>query len=176
MPHFLGRLSEFAVKQGDEDIKYRGGREVLREYPLIFGASTVSSVQKRSHRLINDKKRSRNNTFVALRDCILIFFTELAELLTQKFTILVRIHVKIYLIFCNTCKFTFSFYMLQLRQFFYLENESFCLCSMPKGLHFMSLWGATSPNKKRRMWVIGHNTVSMHVGFYSSSKVLAICS
>lgn len=35
-----------------------------------------------------------------------------------------------------------------LDNFFYLENESFCLCSMPKGLHFMSLWGATSPNKK----------------------------
>lgn len=64
----------------------------------------------------------------------------------------------------DACKFTFSFYMLQLRQFFYLENESFCLCSMPKGLHFMSLWGATSPNKKRRMWVIGHNTVSMRFG------------
>lgn len=63
-----------------------------------------------------------------------------------------------------------------LDKFFYLENESFCLCSMPKGLHFMSLGGATSPNKKRRKWVIGHNTVSMHVGFYSSSKVLAICS
>lgn len=155
---------------------------MLREYPLIFGASTVSSVQKGSHRLINDKKRSRNNTFVALRDCILIFFTELAELLTQKFTILVRIHVKnlsdFFVTLCtDACKFTFSFYMLQLRQFFfYLENESFCLCSMPKGLHFMSLGGATSPNKKRRMWVIGHNTVSMHVGFYSSSKVLAICS
>lgn len=125
MPHFLGRLSEFAVKQGDEDIKYRGGREVLREYPLIFGASTVSSVQKRSHRLINDKKRSRNNTFVALRDCILIFFTELAELLTQKFTILVRIHVKnlsdFFVTLCtDACKFTFSFYMLQLRQFFFI--------------------------------------------------------
>lgn len=156
MPHFLGRLSEFAVKQGDEDIKYRGGREVLREYPLIFGASTVSSVQKRSHRLINDKKRSRNNTFVALRDCILIFFTELAELLTQKFTSLVRIHVKIYLIFCNTfvrmlANLPSRFTCYSLDNFFYLENESFCLCSMPKGLHFMSLGGATSPNKKRRM-------------------------
>lgn len=114
MPHFLGRLSEFAVKQGDEDIKYRGGGEVLREYPLIFGASTVSSVQKRSHRLINDKKRSRNNTFVALRDCILIFFTELAELLTQKFTSLVRIHVKIYLIFCNTLYGCLQIYLLVL--------------------------------------------------------------
>lgn len=38
-----------------------------------------------------------------------------------------------------------------LDNFFYLENESFCLCYMPKGLHFMSLGGATSPNKKRRM-------------------------
>lgn len=58
-----------------------------------------------------------------------------------------------------------------LDNFFYLENESFCLCSMPKGLHFMSLWGANLQIKN-----IGHNTVSMHVGFYSSSKVLAICS
>lgn len=87
---------------------------MLREYPLIFGASTVSSVQKGSHRLINDKKRSRNNTFVALRDCILIFFTELAELLTQKFTILVRIHVKFYLIFCNTLYGCLQIYLLVL--------------------------------------------------------------
>lgn len=69
----------------------------------------------------------------------------------------------------------FCFICYSLDNFFYFENELFCLCFMFKGLYFMSLGGVIFLNKKWCMWVIGYNMVLMYVGFYFLFKVLVIC-